>query len=441
MTAAHARFLHNGNVLWYLVPRMHGKRMTIFLGESDQWHHRPLYMAILEHLKTAGCAGATVTRGIAGFGAQSQIKTANILTLSVDLPVVITAIDAAEKIERVLPEISTMLGAGLIVVDDTEVYFHSAAFRGGFPDLQVGDVMSTEPEAVTPDTPIADVVERLVSRDYTALPVVDGAGQVIGVIGDTDLLRAGLTGVSVSVHKVIGPDLVREQLSALKSAGTTVRQAMTTPAVTIVRTLPLADAAHLMHARNLKRLPVVDDSGKLVGVLGRLDVLRSVATGYTRRTTAHSVPLPQAHRTVTQIMEQQVPTVAESAPLADVVGKLLDSAVKRVVVLDDAGKLAGIITDTDIVGRVDPAQRPGLLTLLRSRWSAEAHRQVQRAYGQRAADVMTRPVITVRDTASAIDALTLTVERHIKRLPVIDAEGHVVGMVSRPALLAAALEL
>src|SRR5512135_3547852 len=167
---------------------MRGKRMTIFLGESDQWHHRPLYMAILEHLKTAGCAGATVTRGIAGFGAQSQIKTANILTLSVDLPVVITAVDAAEKVDRVLPEISAMLGAGLIIVDDTEIYFHSAAFRGGFPDLKVSDVMRSEPETVTPDTPIANVVERLVSRDYTALPVIDDSGRVVGVIGDTDLL-------------------------------------------------------------------------------------------------------------------------------------------------------------------------------------------------------------------------------------------------------------
>ena len=415
--------------------------MTIFLGESDQWHHRPLYMAILEHLKTAGCAGATVTRGIAGFGAQSQIKTANILTLSVDLPVVITAIDAPEKIYRLLPEVSAMLGGGLIVVDDTEIYFHSAAFRGGFPDLLVGDVMSTEPETVTPDTPIADVVEHLVSRDYTALPVVDERGQVIGVIGDTDMLRAGLTGVSVSVHKVIGLDLVREQLSALKSAGTTVRQAMTTPAVTIKRTAQLADAAHLMHARHLKRLPVVDDTGKLVGVLGRLDVLQSVASGYARRTTPHAVPLPQGHRTVAEIMERQVPTVVQSAPLADVVGKLLDSAVKRVIVVDAGGKLAGIITDTDIVARVDPGQRPGLLTLLRSRWSAEAHRQVQRAYGQRAVDVMTSPVVTIRDTAPVLDALTLTVELHVKRLPVTDAGGRVVGMVSRPALLAAALDL
>jgi len=74
---------------------------------------RPLYLAILEHLKAAGCAGATVTRGAAGFGAHSQIHTATILR-SIDLPVIITAVDTPEKIEGILPEISEMLSGGLI---------------------------------------------------------------------------------------------------------------------------------------------------------------------------------------------------------------------------------------------------------------------------------------------------------------------------------------
>lgn len=420
---------------------MRGRRLTIFIGESDQWHHRPLYLAILEHLKAADCAGATVTRGIAGFGAQSQIHTANILRLSVDLPVIVTVVDAAERIDRVLPEISAMLSAGLILVDETEIYFHSAAFRGGLPDLRVGDVMSADPDAVGPDTPIAEVVERLVARDYTALPVVDAERRVLGVISDGDMLRAGLTRLSVSVHKVVGPELVREYLATLKSTGGTVRQAMRTPAVTVAPGTPLAEAAHLMHGRDLKRLPVVDAEGRLVGVIGRLDILQSIATGYARRTTPHTATLPQEHRTVAAIMDRQVPTVGETAPLADVVGKLLDSAVKRVLVVDGAGRPVGIVTDTDLIARVDPEQRPGLLTLLRSRWSTAAQRQVQRAYGQRAADVMTRPVISVRDTASVLDALAVTVERHVKRLPVVDAGGRLVGIVSRPALLGASLDL
>jgi len=420
---------------------MRAKRMMVFTGESDQWHHRPLYMAVLEHLKTAGCAGATVTRGIAGFGAHSQIKTANILTLSIDLPVVITAIDAADVIERVLPEVAAMLGGGLIIVEDTEVYFHSAGFRGGFPDLQVKDLMSPNPEAVTPDTPIPEVVDRLMARDYMALPVVDDRRRVVGVVSDTDMLSAGATRLSVSVHKVIGADVVRAALAKRMQEMGRVRDVMTTPAVTVRPTTSLKDAAHLMHTRGLKRLPVVDDAGVLVGVLGRLDVLQSIARGYARRTVPHTGTLPQEHHTVVEIMERQVPTVAETAPLADLVGKLLDSDAKRVLVLDAAGKLAGIVTDTDLVARIDPDQRPGLLTALRSRWNKDARRQMQRAYGQRAADVMTTPVVTVRDTTSVIDALIITVDRHVKRLPVVDADGRLVGIVSRPALLAASVDI
>lgn len=420
---------------------MRGKRMTIFLGESDHWGHQALYMAILQHLKAAGCSGATVTRGIAGFGAHSQIKTANILRLSMDLPVVITLIDVPERIEKVLPEVSTMMAGGIITLEDVEIRFSSAAFKGGLPDVTVGDLMSREPEAVSPDTPVAEVVERLVARDYTALPVIDRERKVVGVIGDSDLLSTGLTRLSVSLHKVVGADLVREFLARLKTEGASVRQAMTTPALTVRPATPLKEAAHLMHARGLKRLPVVDEENRLVGVLGRLDILQSITSGYSRRMAPHAARLPQEHRTVGEIMERDVPSVPETAPLLDVAEKLLTSDVKRVLVVDRDGRPTGIITDTDIIARVDPEERPGLLTLVRSRWSREAERQVRRSYGQRAADVMTSPVLTVRDTAPVIEALALTVTRHVKRLPVVSAEGRVVGMVSRPALLAASLDL
>ena len=140
-------------------------------------------------------------------------------------------------------------------------------------------------------------------------------------------------------------------------------------------------------------------------------------------------------------MEAEVLTVPDSAPLADVVGRLLASNAKRLLVLDAQACLAGVITDTDVLARIDPEQRPGLITQLRSRWNQAAQRQVQRAYGQRAADVMTSPVIAVHDTDTVIDALTLAVQKHLKRLPVIDAGGRLVGIVSRPALLAASLDL
>ena len=77
-----------------------GKHLRIFIGESDRWHHRSLADAILEMLRAEGLAGATVTRGIAGFGANSRIHTAHILRLSEDLPIVIEVIDRPDRVPR-----------------------------------------------------------------------------------------------------------------------------------------------------------------------------------------------------------------------------------------------------------------------------------------------------------------------------------------------------
>jgi len=419
---------------------MHGKRMTIFLGEADQWRHQALYMAILERLRSVGCAGATVTRGIAGFGAHAHLKTARLLELSVDLPVVITVIDREERIAQLLPEISAMLVAGVVTVEDVDVYFYSAAFDGGLPNLTVADVMSKNPEFVAPEAPVAEVVERLVVRDYTELPVVDERGQLVGTVGDTDLVRAGLSSMSLSLEKAVGPELMRQHLAQLAAGGVRVREAMR-PALSIAPRASVKEAAHLMHANDARRLAVVDADGKLVGVISRLDIFSRIVSGFARRTGPHSAHLPQEHRTVAEIMDGPVPIVGESAPLLEVVEKLAASDLKRVLVIDGGGRLAGIVTDTDIVRRVDPSERPGLLTLLRSRWSEDARRQVRRSYGQRAADVMTTPVVTIAATAPVIEALTITVQKHVKRLPVLDADGRLVGVVSRPALLAASLDV
>src|SRR5262249_42466155 len=135
------------------------------------------------------------------------------------------------------------------------------------------------------------------------------------------------------------------------------------------------------------------------------------------------------------------PTVADTTPLGDVIERLLDSAVHEVIVVDPERRPVGIITTANVLVRADPAERPGLLTQLRSRWNAEARRQGSRSYGQRAGDVMASPVVTVRDTDPVITALTLSATQRLKRPPVVDAEGRLVGVVGRPALLAASLDV
>jgi CBS-domain-containing membrane protein len=242
----------------------------------------------------------------------------------------------------VIPDVSAMMGGGIITVEDTEIRFSSAAFEGGLPDVAVADVMSIAVEAVGPDTPVAEVVERLVVRDYTALPVVDADRRVIGMVSDGDLLASGLTRLSVAQHRAIGPELVREFLAAPQKDGGLVRQAMRSPAVTVRPEMRLLAAAHPMHERGLERLPVVDGDGRLCGVVGRLDVLRSIATGYGSRTAPHATPLPQEHRTVAEIMDRAVHTVAPAATLHDVLETLLAAEVKRVLVTISSCRFAGI---------------------------------------------------------------------------------------------------
>jgi PII-like signaling protein len=77
--------------------------LRIFLGESDQWHGRPLHLALIERLRKEGAAGVTVLRGIAGFGARSVVHTTHILRLSEDLPIVLELVDTPEHVERLLP--------------------------------------------------------------------------------------------------------------------------------------------------------------------------------------------------------------------------------------------------------------------------------------------------------------------------------------------------
>jgi hypothetical protein len=97
------------------------RRLTIFVGESDQFHHRPLYTEIVHRAHRAGLAGATVIRGIEGFGASSHIHTTRFLSLSQDLPVAIIVVDERERIDAFLTQLDELVTEGLVIIDDVEV--------------------------------------------------------------------------------------------------------------------------------------------------------------------------------------------------------------------------------------------------------------------------------------------------------------------------------
>jgi uncharacterized protein len=98
-----------------------GELLRIFVGESDLHAHRPLYEVIVEEARKRGMAGATVLRGVLGFGAHSRIHTAKILRLSEDLPMVIEIVDTAERIEGFVPDLDKWIDEGMVTVEKVRV--------------------------------------------------------------------------------------------------------------------------------------------------------------------------------------------------------------------------------------------------------------------------------------------------------------------------------
>jgi PII-like signaling protein len=108
-----------------------GKRLTIFVGELDRFEHRPLADAILERARAEGLAGASIFRGIEGFGPSGRLKTARLLSSSDDLPMLIHIVDEAPRIEAFLLVLDGMMTDGLAVVEDVDIRMYHHA--GGAP--------------------------------------------------------------------------------------------------------------------------------------------------------------------------------------------------------------------------------------------------------------------------------------------------------------------
>ncbi|HLZ92725.1 MAG TPA: DUF190 domain-containing protein [Candidatus Acidoferrum sp.] len=100
--------------------------MRIHIGESDKWHGKPLYEAIVQMLRKDGFSGVTVLRGVAGYGGSSVYHTDKLLRLSQDLPVILEVVEFTERIEQILPQLDDMVEGGLITLEKVRVILYRA---------------------------------------------------------------------------------------------------------------------------------------------------------------------------------------------------------------------------------------------------------------------------------------------------------------------------
>ena len=148
----------------------------------------------------------------------------------------------------------------------------------------VADVMTRAPLTVRPETSITEVIQALAERKISGLPVVDQTGKLVGVISETDLMWQE-TGVTPPAYIMILDSVIylenptRYQKDLHKALGQTAGEVMSRDPITTTADKPLPDAARVMHDRNIRRLPVLDGAGKVVGILTRGDIVRAMAAG------------------------------------------------------------------------------------------------------------------------------------------------------------------
>lgn len=418
---------------------MEYKVISIYANENARWQGKSLGDALIKLLKERRAAArCLVTRGVAGCDENGQESTSHVEVLSFNLPLKIEIVLPGPEAETILPQVSEMVGEGIVGVSNLRVVSHRMEHQLIPRGLKVNDAMTADPERATPDTPLSQVLDTLLRSDFTGLPVVDESQRPVGIITDGDLLyRAGIP-IRVRLMTQFASDDVRDMKQNVTHR--TAREIMSSPVVTVGRDQYLFEAVDTMLKRGLRRLPVLDEDGALVGILARLDIFKAISDQASAAGRLHGDGIEvNGLRHAGDAMSAGTPTVSPDAPLEEVIRLLGNSAVERVAVVDDQGKLLGLISDRAMLGAFSENKKSlwdYLVRKVSAKDSEERHSELIRRYREtKAGQIMETDFAGVAADTPLDEAAGLMTEKRIKRLPVLDGEGRFLGMLRREALL------
>lgn len=416
------------------------KRVRIYLNEGDLVGHTAAHVAVVEFLRRENAAGATVFRTIEGFGGSGQIHTQRLVELSGALPIVIEWIDAPERVDRLLQPLKQMVSPGLITVEETQVALYSPErLRRVSSHLVAEEIMSRDIASVAPDAPVHEVVERMRGQLFRAVPVLE-RGVLVGIITNSDLVTRGGLSVRLELLATLSDSEQQAELARLASSEKTAGEIMTPAPLSVRTTTSLTEVADLMVHRRLKRLPVLDAQDMLAGMISRLDLLRTVTEGIAteeaeRREIGLNGGVP-----VSRTMRHDVPTVYPETPVAEVMQAVIATRLNRVLVVDHERHVLGLITDSELLERVTPSARPGMIRSLMQRLPF-AHRDPdltkmeQHAKARVAQDLMSTDVTVVSQAALLRDAIMPMIQGKQKLVAVVDDHKQLVGVLDRADIL------
>lgn len=418
---------------------MNYRLITIYTAEEIRSQGRPLLDAVVDYVKSLKIAARCfVSRAMAGCYETGEIASQSLLTISYNMPVKIEIVLPAAESEAVLQALEALVPDGIVAVRDLDVRSYKTRQHLVPRQIKVRDIMTPDPQRVQPDTPVREVVRLLLAAAYTSVPVVDRAGRPVGIITQGDLvyragmpLRLGLLASSAPGRK----DDALEKL-AVKQA----EAVMTRPAVIISEDQRLTDAVDLMLRKEVKRLPVVDENGLLTGMLSRVDVFRTITREAPDWEAFRQRDLQVENlRYVSDIMRRDSQTVGPDAPVEEVIRIIDTDDIQRIAVVAPDGRFLGMIADRDLLAAF-AGKGYGFWDYLSCKLSFktthECSRELRKTLREKTAgDVMKTDLVIVGESTRIEEAIRLMVEKRLKRLPVVDAEGRFRGMVSRESVL------
>jgi CBS domain-containing protein len=415
------------------------KLITIFTSEDSRCNGKSLSETIVRYireLKTV--ARCIVTRGIAGCYESGEVATQRLLELSYNMPLKIEILIPEAEADSLVAAFEEMVTDGVVTIDDLKVCSYKSSKFLVPKQLKVKDVMTPSPKTAAPDTQVSEVIQLLLSSTFKGVPVVDSHNHVLGIITQNDLIQKADLPLRLGLLSRLEPD--KRKIVLNENTAKKAQEIMTSPVITIKEGQHLPEAVQLMLKHRLKRLPVVNDQGGLVGMLSRLDVFNTITKHASKWAALEGRNIEITNLTsLKDIMHREMHTVEPNTPVSEVIAMIYSDEIQRVAVVDKHGYFLGLISDFDLLPLI--SDHPlSIWDLFASKLTfsevGRKHKElIEHMKAKTASEIMKKNIITIQEDAAVDEAIQLMTEKGLKRLPVVDQQGIFKGMISRDSLL------
>lgn len=319
--------------------------------------------------------------------------------------------------------------------------------RAPAPELRVRDLMSVEVAKIAPETPLPEIIGRLIQQGVKLLTVVNEQRQVVGVITLGSPLAQDQAYRRLDLQQAASADLLIQHLRQLFKAEKAAKDVMNRHPIVVKEDIGIESAVRWMVSQRVTRMPVVDAGGMLLGMLDQENLLRYY-TGLVEAPDMPSVqervPQAAAPRTVGEVTMIQVPLIPSDMPLTEVLQQVQTTPLRRAIVVNHNGVAPGVIADRDILAARGLVARRNPVLALAGRFSLSFPEELFRcrlSSGPLTAQQIMRPQLYAVTPATPVaEAVRLMLAHQIKRLVVVDEHGKPLGMVNREQLLRSIVE-